>query len=152
MDTQIPPQPVSTSYKVWHSLFILGCIFNIGLTFVPSMRVKVAGFFTVEEKLISNLQLVQLAFQTGHTGLGLLAVLFFAAWVAFLVMAIVYQKSWVFIAGASLSALSLLLGLFSVSSGNVEYLLIPRIIVYVADVFMLSGFIAKPPVAAAETK
>ena len=126
MNQQTTPTLGSESYRPLQILFMLGCFYNIVLTFVPSMSVKVAGFFKTEETLMSGLDAVQFAFKTGQTGIGLLFVLFFAAWVAALVMAAVYQRRWVFIGGAVASSFYLLLNLFSPKSPNVEYLAIAR--------------------------
>ncbi len=126
----------SKSYEFLRIIFILGCIFNIGITFVPS--VKVGG------ELMSAFDAIRLAFQMG-SGLAVLYVLFFAAWIAFLLLAMVHQKRWVFVTGASVAAFSLLLNLFSPTNPIVEVLLVPRLVDYVAGVFMLFGFIAKPP-------
>jgi hypothetical protein len=106
----------------------------------------------VEEKLMSTLDLIRKAFQMGQSGLALLAVSFFAAYIALLVMAVVYQKRWVFITGASLVAFGLLMNLFSPSNPNIEHLLITQVIGYIATFFMLSGFIAKPPVSIPRVK
>lgn len=136
-----PSQP----YQLIQRLFILGCVLNILLTFVPSAIVTTPGFFTHEEQLMSNFDAIRLAAQRGQGALGVLFVLIFAAYIAFAVLAIVQQKRWVFITGASVAAFIVLLDLFSPGNPNVEYLVKPRLIGYVATLFMLSGYLAKPP-------
>ena len=152
MNAKISTRQANGNFKVWQSLYILGCIFNIVTMFIPSVNVKASGFINVKEKLMSGLQIIQQAFQAGQSGLALLAVLFFAAYIALLVMAIVYQKRWIYIVGASLSAFNLLLNLFIPSNPDVEHLIIPQVISYLAAFFMLSGFIAKPHVSEPQAK
>lgn len=135
------------SYPVLRNLFVAGCAVNIILTFVPSAKIvqrRLFGRAVTSEELVSNFDGIQFGFQTGQTGLALLAVLIFGAWIALAVMAFVNEKRGVFIAGGIIGALTILVNLFTPDNPSVELLTLPLVLSYGADTALMLGFFSKP--------
>ena len=135
------------SYPLLRKCFVAGCLANIILTFVPSVKVVHRDFIfgnTTSEELLSNFDLIQMGFQTGQNGLAFLAIIIFGSWIALSAMAVVNPIRWVFIAGGAIAGFTILVTLFSPTSGSVEIVTLTLVLGYGADALMLSGFLANP--------
>lgn len=135
------------SYSNLRKLFVAGCAVNIILTFIPSAKIVHRGLLSrtvTSEEFVSNFDGIQLGFQHGQTGLAMLAVLIFGAWIVLAVMAFVNEKRVVFIVGGMLGGFAILLNLFSPNTPGVELLTLPLVLSYGADIALISGFFANP--------
>ncbi len=144
---------MSRNYQLIRAIFVAGCILNIILTFIPMYVVEAPGLFGLFKVKRSIFDGIQLAFNIGGSEgffYGFLYVLIFAAYIIFAVLAIVYQKRWVFIAGASVAAFTLLLEFLSSDVEGVEAILLPKLLWYIATIAMLSGYFVKPPISTTE--
>ncbi len=129
------------SFQNLRGLFVIGNVIYLVLLFVPSYGLDAIG----GQKLMSDLEMMRRFSQTGNLfEFIFLLIVAVVAPLAWIVLALVYPKRWVFIAGASLVVFNVLLELFSGGSPDVKKLLIPRILAYVADAFVMTGFVAKP--------
>lgn len=129
------------------TLFIIGFLINIILTFIPSTRIKTGGYLGIggEEKLVSTHKMIQLAFRR-NPSIALLLVVVFAFFVAVVILAITHPKRWVFLSGAIVVAFFMLVNLFSPSQEElgVKGLIIPNIIGFIGNILCLTGFFIKP--------
>lgn len=148
MNEAINSETSSPVYGFLRTLFILGLLTNLALTFVPSMQMRAGGFlgFGGEEKLLSSYNMIQMLFNQGQVGLGIFLVGLFAVNIALAVLALTNPKRWVFVTAACITAFSLLLNLFSGSNESVKILSTPKTIGYIASALMLLGFFIKPPI------
>lgn len=137
-----------SSFQTLRILFICGYLMSIGLTFVPSLEIsKHEGMFGMGEVVkhtYSLYEIIRLLYESGEYDWQLFYVTVFAVEIAFVILAIRYPKRWVFISGASFTAFFLLWSFFTPSREGIKYILIPRVLGYVADAFVLLGFFARP--------
>lgn len=138
------------SYRRLRNLFLLGYALNIVLWFVPAITMRVGTFLGVggEDKTFSMFSLVRLISQQGKLGLTIFFVSVFASNIVFIVLALALPRRWVFLTASSVAAFLILLGLFSGSSEQAQYFLIPRLLGWAASLLTLIGFFIRPPMAA----
>jgi hypothetical protein len=143
-------------YRVLRVIFISGFAVSIVLTFIPSIEVASAppvfGFGNqfLKSELLSDKDIIGKLLQENAI-VGLFFVFLFMAQVAILVLAIKYPKRWVFIAGVSLTCLTITLWLFSTTPQSTTTLVIPAVFSWLATFAKLTGFFIHPPVTNAET-
>jgi len=131
-------------YQTIRILFIIGYILNIILTFVPSVSYKSYSYYESAEKYMSDYEAIQILLNA-QSFWGIYFVVLFASYFAFIILAFKYQRSWVFITGASVTAFTFILFLFYPSNPDVHRVFLTSVLGYLAMIFILSGFFAKPP-------
>ena len=131
----------ASNYRTLRTLFIIGYAINIALWFVPEYRVN--------KSVLTLFSLVRSISQVSP-GWTMFYVLVFASNIVFIILALASPRRWIFLTASSVAAFFLLYGLFSGSNEQIEYLLIPRILGYIAALITLTGFLIRPP--ATETK
>lgn len=150
-----PSVQPSFSYRNLRALFVVGFALDAAMVFVPSFRMKVGGFMGMggEERSLSVLDAIRLAFANGQFGIGMFFVLCFCAAVAFAVLAVKFPRRWVFVAGSCFAAFMTVLSIFmgSGDDAHTHRYLLPRLIGYVCAVLQLVGFWVRPPIEPAPT-
>jgi len=132
-----------SKFQILRTIFILGCLINITLYFVPGF--EVTNLFDKSDGIYSAYEIIKILGEHQKTGLQLLYVTIVVLYIVFTVLAISYPKRWIFILGASLTVFSLLWNFSSSGNGKIHYLLIFKILSNLGDVFILSGFFIKHP-------
>ena len=134
--------------KTLRLLFIIGFGISIVLFFVPYKRVnptrtdRLEGMVTGRapiEGVVSPIEELR-----HDPAAALFGAILLSVYIAFFVLAIVYPKRWVFLAGAIYMSFSLLLALFVSPSENEHVFLIPNILSILSTILGLSGYFVKP--------
>lgn len=130
--------------KVLKFLFIFGWVGLIILTFVPYKKMIVGDMYGIggRMKAVSAYDEIQILFRQNPGGAFIIVVVF-ALYIAFVILALVYAKRWIFLSGAIFGAFSLLLGLFMPPVAGEKYFILPKIISIIATILVLTGFFIK---------
>lgn len=131
-------------YQTIRILFIVGCILKIVLTFLPSVSYQSYSFSESPIKYMSDFEAIQILMKA-QSFWGFFYVIIFASNIAFLILALSYQRRWIFISGASVTALCFIIYLFSPSNPNVHSIFLTLLFQHLATIFLLLGYFAKPP-------
>ena len=112
-----------TAQKLLRKVYTLGYGLNSLLVFVPAYTMKV-GFWG-EEKIFSDFTLIRYSFSEQLPALGCFGFVVVMFIFSFFVLSLVYQKRWVFVAGALYVLLFLAFDLFTPDPDNIRSFVVP---------------------------
>jgi len=116
-------------------LFILGWVIMTISIFIP--------YKTSEHGKVSAFDEVQILFRE-NPGDAFIVVVISAISIVYFLLTVRNPKRWVFLSGAIIAAFFLLLDLNTPAAEGEKLFLIPRIVDYIAYIFVLTGFFIKP--------